>query len=110
MRDVIDIIFDYRRLLAEKRRASTLSPAKEEQLVGLERLLITSETDSGWRSHDRVVANLSATIEVDGERHDVRLVNMSGGGVCIAPAPLLRQGERATFMFKAVATSTSWAS
>ncbi len=94
MRDVIDMIFAYRTLLAQRSKQG-LSAAKEAQLNGVERLM-NCDMEPGWRAHDRVEADRSATIEVDGERHDVRVVNMSGGGVCIASAPPLPQGERAT--------------
>ena len=95
MTDVIDLIFDYRRLLAVA-KLGELSPTQRKRLKGLRRLLVPGETDPGWRSHDRVVSCLPAKLDADGVVHPVRVINVSGGGICIQPAPPLKQGEIAT--------------
>jgi hypothetical protein len=100
MKDVMDLIFEYRRLLARRDLMATeLSDQAVARLSALDRLFAggaaANDESSGRRRHARVEVNVPATVRIDGRIHPVTITNIGGGGVCVEPAPQMKQGERA---------------
>lgn len=99
MRDLLHLIFEYRRLLAKADLvAGSLRPKAAERLAALEKLFGKEPNlsgDEGKRRHARCQIQASATIRVDGRVQPVHIVNLGGGGVCVSPAPNLRAGQTA---------------
>jgi hypothetical protein len=99
MRDVLHLVYEYRRLLARQDK-NTLGPRAFERLQALERLFGSEparrERPDGKRQHARCDVNFPATIRARGGRvQPVNVVSMGGGGVRVTPAPALRPGDEA---------------
>lgn len=100
MKDVIDLIFEYRRLLARRDlMAAPLSDQAMARLSALDRLFAggaaANDEGSGRRRHARVDVSVPATVRVEGRVHAVNIINIGGGGLCIEPAPQMQRGDRA---------------
>src|SRR5262245_11211171 len=100
MKDVMDLIFEYRRLLARRDlTGQELSDQARARLAPLERLCsggaAANDEGSGRRRHARVEVSVPATVRVEGRVHAVNIVNIGGGGICVEPAPQIKHGERA---------------
>jgi hypothetical protein len=103
MKDVMDLIFEYRRLIARRDvMAVDLSVPARARLAGLEKLfgggndnVAANDDGTRRRRHARVEVNIPATVRVGDRVHSVQIVNVGGGGLCIEPAMDLRQGELA---------------
>ena len=99
MRDLLQLVYEYRRLSARAEAfAGTLQPVAQKRLSALEKLF-GQEPDNPVpdhpRRHARCEINVPATIKINGNIQPVQLVNMGGGGVCVSPAPKLKEGETA---------------
>lgn len=98
MRDLLELVFEYRRLLAKSEAiAGSLKPKSAKRLVALE-MLFGQEPKAGSvhrRRHARCDIRRPATLRVQGRVQSVSLVNLGGGGVCISPAPNVMAGETA---------------
>ncbi len=100
MRDLLHLIFEYRRLLARAETAACLRPASQRRLVALEKLFgkepnTVDESASANRRHARCEIQAPATIRLEGRVQPVNVVNLGGGGVCVSPAPNVPQGTTA---------------
>lgn len=99
MKDVMDLIFEYRRLLARRDVMGVeLSDRGRARLAGLEKLFATeiaANDQTSRRRHARVDVNVPATLRVGGRIHPVNIVNVGGGGICIEAAPTLEPGQQA---------------
>lgn len=99
MTDLLELIFEYRRLLARRDlMGGSLSREAEERLLGLERLFGSDPDDrrhSSRRRHARCEMRVPATIKVGNRVEPVDIVDVGGGGVRVEPAPMLRAGEKA---------------
>jgi hypothetical protein len=99
MRDLLQLVYEYRRLDARAAAiAGTLRPLAQKRLTALEKLFGQepgSDDDQSPRRHARCEVNLPATIKINGNVQPVKLVNIGGGGVCVSPAPKLKEGETA---------------
>ena len=94
MRELLQLVYEYRRLDARAAAyAGPLRPMAQKRLSALEKLF-GQEPDSP-RRHARCDISLPATIKINGNVQPVQLVNIGGGGVCVSPAPKLREGEAA---------------
>ena len=100
MADILELVFEYRRLLARRDlMGGAMSADSEERLVGLERLFGSDPDDrlrSSRRRFARCELRVPATIRTGDRVEPVDIVDVGGGGVRVEPAPLLRRGERAT--------------
>ena len=95
MRDLLQLVYEYRRLNARAEAvAGALRPIAQKRLSALEKLF-GKEPGNSDRRHARCEVNLPATIKINGNLQPVHLVNIGGGGVCVKPAPKLREGQRA---------------
>jgi hypothetical protein len=98
MRDLLELVFEYRRLLARSEAiAGSLKPHNSQRLAALEKLF-GQEPDSNAtypRRHARCDIRRPATLRVGDRAQAVSLVNVGGGGVCITPAPNVKAGETA---------------
>lgn len=92
-------MYEYRRLSARAEAfAGTLRPGAQKRLSALEKLFGQepgSYASDHPRQHARCDINVPATIKINGNIQPVQLVNMGGGGVCVSPAPKLKEGETA---------------
>ncbi len=99
MRDLLQLVYEYRRLCARAEAfAGKLPPQAETRLAALEKLFgeePASAQASQPRRHARCDLNIPATIKIDGNVQPVKVVNLGGGGVCVSPAPNLKPGQRA---------------
>ncbi len=85
-------IFEYRELLHDLGR---LAPEQKGRFQELEQQLATGELGAGWRYHERSATSVAATLKVGDQAHPVTVVDASGGGVCVRPAPAMIRGQRA---------------
>jgi hypothetical protein len=98
MRDLLQLLFEYRRLSAKAEAfAGSLRPGGSKRLAALEKLFgkePDGESKTG-RRHARCSVSVPATVKIDGHVQPVKLVNIGGGGVCVSPAPNLKSGDTA---------------
>lgn len=98
MRDLLHLLFEYRRLLTKAEAfAGSLRPGAQKRLVALEGLFGREPEDDGKsaRRHARCAVSVPATVKVGGHVQPVKVVNIGGGGVCVTPAPNLKAGDTA---------------
>ncbi len=98
MRDLLEMVFEYRRLLARAEATNgNLSPQTQDRLRALENLFGQEPAESGARPrrHARCDVRRPATLKVGDRVQPVSVVNLGGGGVCVSPAPNLGAGETA---------------
>jgi len=101
MKDVLQLVYEYRRLVAKRDlMGATLSAKALERLDALERLFGREpEPDggpaAGLRRHARCEVDASAVMRLQGTDHTVEVVNVGGGGLCVANAPEMTEGEQA---------------
>lgn len=96
------LVYEYRRLLAHRELSGgRLSRRHTARLAGLHRLFGREPEDidgigpHGRRQHARCEVHLQATLVMGRRVLRAQVVDVGGGGVCIAPAPPLEPGERA---------------
>ncbi len=105
MSDLLEMVFQYRRLKANPE----LGSAGRSRLASLERLFGQDPEDTqtgadrphAKRQHARCDVRIPATIQLGRRVEAVEVVNLGGGGVRIEPAVPLRPGERAVVRFLA---------
>jgi hypothetical protein len=99
MSDLLDLVYEYRRLLARRDvNGGRMSESIERRLLGLERLFGADPDDLGHRSrrrHARCEVRLPATIKIGDRVEPVDVVDIGGGGLRVEPAPMLKPGGRA---------------
>lgn len=110
MKDLLALVFEYRRLLARSEvTAGALKPRSSQRLDALEKLF-GQEPNANNKPHDRRHARCDirrpATVRVGDRVQSVSLVNLGGGGVCICPAPNVKSGETALLRIVADDQST----
>jgi hypothetical protein len=96
--DVLEHVYEYRKLLARRdmlRRK--LDAESRDRLDVLERLFAAAPDEGGEhrRRYARCELSIRATVKAGGRVQAVDIVNVGGGGMCVTPAPQLRPGERA---------------
>jgi len=109
MRDLLELVFEYRRLLARSEAiAGSLKPHNSKRLAALEKLFGQEPNVRGEhpRRHARCDVRRPATLRVGDRVQSVSLVNLGGGGVCITPAPNVQTGETALLRIVADDQST----
>ncbi len=109
MRDLLELVFEYRRLLARSEAmAGSLKPRSSERLAALEKLFGQEPNSNAVhpRRHARCDIRRPATLRVGDRVQAVSLVNLGGGGVCITPAPNVRTGDTALLRIVADDQST----
>tara|TARA_R110002073_G_scaffold208011_2_gene368275 strand:+ start:3660 stop:4124 length:465 start_codon:yes stop_codon:yes gene_type:complete len=109
MRDLLELVFEYRRLLARSEAtAGSLKPHNLERLEALEKLFGQEPNSNASypRRHARCDIRRPATLRVGDRVQPVNLVNLGGGGVCITPAPNVKAGETALLRIVADDQST----
>ncbi len=108
MKDLLQLVYEYRRLSARAEAyAGSLKPRAETRLAALEKLFGQEpgcEETTPPRRHARCELSVPATIKIDGNVQPVQLINMGGGGVCVSPAPKLKNGQ--TALLRIVASDT----
>ena len=92
---LIDLVAEYRDLLV-KLDAGDLGPADRSRLAALKRRFAPCKKGQGSRHHRRICVDLRGTLKTSDIVQSVHVVNLSGGGVGLTPAPLLEPGEHAT--------------
>ena len=100
MKDILHFLYEYRQLLARRDLlGNKLDPDSVDRLDALERLFAAGAEEPGSglfkRRYARCDIGVWGTLKAGGRVHSVRVVNVGGGGICIKPAPAIRQGERA---------------
>lgn len=104
MADLLDLIYQYRRLLVRQEiLGNAFGEDGQERLANLEKLFGKDPEDTGavklglpyTRRHARCDVKFPATVQMGRRVHPVDVVNLGGGGLRVEPAPPLRQGERA---------------
>ena len=96
MSDVLQHVFEYRKLLARRDLlGQRLDEESRTRLDALERLFAASPHDEHRRRHARCDVSVPATVKAGGRIQAVQVVNVGGGGLCVVPAPRLQPGERA---------------
>jgi len=112
MTDLLQLVFEYRRLVVHRALLSgKLSVANRQRLVGLERLFGQDPEDRSQRHrrrHARCEVRLPATLKMGRHVENVDVVNIGGGGVCVEPAPLLRKGQRASIRVVSLEQGTAY--
>jgi hypothetical protein len=94
--EVLHHLYEYRRLLARSELlGAKLDAASRARLEALAKLFAPGPSEPRRRKHSRCDVDVSATVKAGGRVHAVHIVNVGGGGMCVAPAPQLRPGERA---------------
>ena len=97
--DLLHSVYEYRKLLSREQLLGGRMDATERMRLGdLEHQLSTdspARPDAPRRRYVRSELHLSAMVKAGGRVHTVEVVNLGGGGLCVAPAPNLRGGERA---------------
>lgn len=100
MADILELVYEYRRLLARRQlTAGVLSHRAEQRLLGLERLFGRDPDDRKRdfrRQHARCEVRLHATIQIGTSIEPVDVVDLGGGGLRIEPAPMMSPGQCAT--------------
>lgn len=108
MADILELVYEYRRLLARRDlNAGTLSRVAEDRLLGLERLFGRDPEDRRndyRRKHARCDVRLPATIQIGSRIEPVDVVDLGGGGVRVEPAPILAPGQCATIRIVSLET------
>lgn len=103
MRDLLQLVFEYRRLLAKVKIKTDLRPKARGRLDALEKLFGEEPSEDpaheasgrARRRHARCSISVPATVRVNGTLQPVNLVNVGGGGICISPAPNMQVGDTA---------------
>jgi hypothetical protein len=96
MTDVLQHVYEYRRLLARSELLGRkLDAPSRARLEALGKLFAAEASEPHRRRHSRCDVHVRATVKAGGRIHAVHIVNIGGGGMCVVPAPQLRQGERA---------------
>ncbi len=98
MRDLLEMVFEYRRLLARSEATDgNMTQQTEARLRALENLFGREPSVQGAapRRHARCDVKRTATLRVGDRVQAVSVVNLGGGGVCVSPAPNLAEGQRA---------------
>jgi len=94
--DVLQHVFEYRKLLARRELLrARFDTESKDRLEALERLFASDPGEEHRRQHARCDVSVPATIKAGGRIQRVEVVNVGGGGICVAPAPRLSPGERA---------------
>ena len=102
MRNLLDLVFEYRSLLSNAEEFGDLAPQESERLDALEKLFgqepgeRLANPKARHRKHARCETSMPATVRVRGRTHYAELRNLGGGGICISPAPQMELGEIAT--------------
>jgi hypothetical protein len=96
MEALIARIYEYRRLLGRRALVGgSLSAESQNRLAALESEL-KGDAGPSNRTFTRTQVEISATL-IQGRRSSpVSVVDISGGGIRITPAPTLRPGDKAT--------------
>lgn len=97
MRDLLHLICEYRQLLV--RRDGPLSTRVRARLDALERLFGSEPPATAQpgpqRQHARCELEVPALLTVSGTEHQVTVINVGGGGLCVEGAFELDPGQRA---------------
>jgi len=89
-------VYEYRKLLARRELLGhRLDVESRARLGALETLFAADPDEQHRRRYARCEVSVPATVKASGRVQAVRVVNVGGGGFCVAPAPSLRPGERA---------------
>jgi len=91
MRDLLNLVFEYRSLLA---RRDMFANNAESRLDALARLFGPNDS-STRRRHARCDVRVPASVRVRGRTQPVNVVNLGGGGLCVEPAPQVKPGDKA---------------
>lgn len=96
MSDLKHLVFEYRRLLHRfEWNRGEMSEAGLERLRSLDRLFSEEPgRDRDRRQHARCDHSGTATMQMGRAMHQVRIVDLGGGGLCLTPPPPLKAGER----------------
>ena len=102
MRDLVELVFEYRRLRARSHLGISLSEEHIAQLAALERLFGKESAEHKRRQFARCPVEMTATVESrEGTEHPVKLTCLGGGGVRVTPAPSIPQGQSAILKISA---------
>ena len=102
MSDLLELVYEYRSLLAKEAQEDALEAAASQRLQALSRLFGSepSQADAEGsvrrRRHARCDLEVSATLKIGEDVHPVAVINVGGGGLCVSPAPELSSGKNAT--------------
>lgn len=104
MPNLLHLVYEYRRLVARRDlMQGQMGRRTQARLEALEKLFGRDPDDTDpaitpgqrRRRYARAEVSVPATIKMGRRVQAVNVVNLGGGGVCVTPAPPLREGERA---------------